>query len=72
VACHGREQNAAPNLKRLATEMALPMTSPSGNGGAAPGMVLSAAGKVTPVRDEFGLKDGSGQEKNRAHFRAHS
>ena len=49
--------------------MALPMTSPSGNGGAAPGMVLGAAGKVTPVRDEFGLEDGSGQEKNRAHFR---
>lgn len=67
---HDRDQNAALNLKRLATATALPVASPSGNGGAAPGRVPGAAGEVTPVRDECGQSDTSGQEKNRAHLRA--
>lgn len=67
---HDRDHNAALNLKRLATATALPVASPSGNGGAATGVVPDAAGKVTPVRHEFGQQDGSGQEKNRAHLRA--
>lgn len=64
---HDRDHNAALNLKRLATATALPVASPTGNGGAASGMVPGTAGKVTPVRHEFGQQDGSGQEKNRAH-----
>lgn len=67
---HDRDQNAALNLKRLATATALPVASPSGNGGAAPGRVPGVAGKVTPVRYECGQQDTSGQEKNRAHLRA--
>jgi putative transposase len=67
---HDRDHNAALNLKRLATATALPVASPSGNGGAASGMVSGAAGKVTPVRYECGQLDTSGQEKNRAHHRA--
>jgi hypothetical protein len=66
------KRNAALNLKRLATATALPVASPSGNGGAASGTTPVAAGKVTPVRHEFGQQDGSGQEKNRAHLRAFS
>ena len=65
---HDRDLNAALNLKRLATETALPVASPSGNGGAAAGMVPAAVGKVTPVRYECGHQDPSGQEENRAHF----
>jgi putative transposase len=38
---HDRNLNAARNLERLATETALPEASPSGNGGAAVGMVPS-------------------------------
>jgi putative transposase len=64
---HDRELNAALNLKRLATETALPVASPSSNGGAAMGMVPTVAGKVTPVRYECGQQDTSGQEENRAH-----
>jgi IS605 OrfB family transposase len=60
----------ALNLKRLATETALPVASPSGNGGAAAGTVPVVAGKVMPVRYEWGFQDTSGQEKNRAHLRA--
>ncbi|MHB1586379.1 MAG: zinc ribbon domain-containing protein [Acidiferrobacteraceae bacterium] len=64
---HDRDHNAAINLKRLATATALPVASPSGNGGAASGMIPVAAGKVTPVRYEWGQQDPSGQEENRAH-----
>jgi putative transposase len=60
--------NAALNLKRLATETALPVASPSSNGGAVAGTIPATAGKVTPVRDEHSHRDGSGQEENRAHF----
>ena len=67
---HDRDLNAALNLKRLATETALPVASPSSNGGAAAGMVPATAGKVTPVRYECGEQDTSGQEKNCAHLRA--
>ncbi|HRE18995.1 MAG TPA: RNA-guided endonuclease TnpB family protein [Rhodocyclaceae bacterium] len=67
---HDRDLNAAQNLKRLATATALPVASPSSNGGAVAGMVPVVAGKVTPVRDECGQQDTSGQEKNRAHLRA--
>lgn len=67
---HDRDLNAALNLKRLATETALPVASPSSNGGAAAGMVPATAGKVTPVRYECGEQATSGQEKNCAHLRA--
>lgn len=60
--------NAALNLKRLATATALPVASPSGNGGAAAERVSAVVGKVTPVRDDGGHQDPSGQEENRAHF----
>jgi putative transposase len=64
---HDRDLNAAINLKRLATATALPVASPSSNGGATAGMVPVVVGKVTPVRYERGHRDTSGQEKNRAH-----
>jgi len=73
---HDRDLNAALNLKRLATETALPVASPSSNGGAVAGMVPAAAGKVTPVRYECGLQAEcgeqatSGQEESCAHLRA--
>lgn len=67
---HDRDHNAAINLQRLATATALPVASPSSNGGAASGVVSDAAGKVTPVRYECGRQDTSGQEKNRAHISA--
>lgn len=67
---HDRDHNAALNLQRLATATALPVASPTGNGGAASERVSGAAGKVTPVRDECGQQDTSGQEWNCAHIRA--
>ncbi|GIW28210.1 MAG: hypothetical protein KatS3mg070_1573 [Meiothermus sp.] len=69
---HDRDLNAALNLKRLATATALPVASPSGNGGTAAETVSAAGGKVTPVRYEEGQQDPSGQEKNCAHLRARS
>ena len=65
---HDRDLTAARNLKRLATETALPVASPTSNGGAAAGTVPAAAGKVTPVRDDGGQQDTSGQEEKCAHF----
>lgn len=67
---HDRDHNAALNLKRLATETALPVASPTGNGGAASGRVPGVAGKVTPVRYECGQQDTSGQERNSEHIRS--
>jgi putative transposase len=64
---HDRDLNAAMNLKRLATETALPVASLSGNGSTAAEKVSAAGGKVTPVRDECGQQDTSGQEENGAH-----
>jgi len=69
---HDRDLNAAQNLKRLATETALPVASPSSNGGAASGIVPDVVGKVTPVRYDGCHWDTSGQEENRAHLCAHS
>jgi IS605 OrfB family transposase len=54
-------------LKRLATETALPVASPTSNGGAATERVSVAVGKVTPVRYELAVGH-SGQEENCAHF----
>jgi putative transposase len=65
---HDRDLNAALNLKRLATETALPVASPTSNGGAAAGMAPVAVGKVTPVRYDGGQQDTSGQEEKCAHF----
>ena len=65
---HDRDLNAACNLKRLATETALPVARPSGNGGATAGEVPAVAGKVTPVRDECGQQGASGQEERREHL----
>ena len=58
---HDRDLN---NLKRLATETALPVASPTSNGGAASGTIPAVVGKVTPVRYD----DTSGQEENSAHL----
>lgn len=55
---------------RLATETALPVASPSSNGGATSGTVPAVVGKVTPVRYDGRLQEASGQEKNCAHLRA--
>jgi putative transposase len=65
---HDRDLNAALNLKRLATETALPVASPTSNGGAATERVSVAVGKVTPVRYDGGQQDTSGQEEKCAHF----
>ncbi len=62
---HERDLNAAINLKRLATETALPVASPSSNGGTAAEEVSVAVGKVTPVRNDSLLE--SGQEEEHAH-----
>ena len=67
---HDRDVNAAINLERLATATALPVASPSSNGGAAARIGLVAAGKVTPVRYEASQQDRSGQEEN-VHVCAH-
>lgn len=67
---HDRDINAAINLKRLATLTALPVASPTSNGGATSGVVPDIAGKVTSVRYEGGQQDTSGQKENRAHYRA--
>ncbi len=67
---HDRDLNAALNLKRLATVTALPVASPSSNGGATAERGSAVAGEVTPVRYECGQQDTSGQEKNRAHLHA--
>jgi putative transposase len=62
---HDRDRNAAINLQRLATgaaeyrsENALPVASRT---------ETFDIGKVTPVRNEFGQQDGSGQEEDAAH-----
>ena len=72
-AFHDRDVNAAINLQRLATgalaaRTALPVASQVVTLGAAAGPVPAGVGKVTPVRDEHGQRDGSGQEGNDAHI----
>jgi len=69
----GRRPNGrALNLKRLATETALTVASPFGNGGTTTEQVSAVVGEVTPVRHEVGPQGASGQEENRAHHRASS
>lgn len=68
---HDRDQNAAINLKRLATRTALPVASHSATSGTDIGVVSILGGKVTPVRYECGLQDTSGQEENREHINSH-
>lgn len=70
---HDRDLNAAINLQRLATgalpaQSALPVASPAATPGTAADIGSVAAGKVTPVRYEYGQQDGSGQEGNRAQL----
>lgn len=62
---HDRDVNAAINLQRLATATALPVASPSGDGGTAVEDIPTAVGKVTPVRYESPC---SGQEENCVHL----
>jgi hypothetical protein len=52
----------------LAAQSALPVASPAATPDTAAGMGSAAVGKVTPVRDEHGQQDGSGQEENHARF----
>jgi hypothetical protein len=54
-----------------AAQSALPVASLAATSGTAAGMGSAGGGKVTPVRHEHGRPDGSGQEQNDAHFRAH-
>jgi putative transposase len=61
---HDRDVNAALNLKRLATETALPVASASGNGAAAAGLIPAAVGEVTPVRHETVSKTPRGRKKS--------
>lgn len=63
---HDRDHKAAFNLQRLATVTALPVVSPSSNGGTATERVSVAVGKVTPVRYESAARH-SGQEEKSAH-----
>lgn len=70
---HDRDVNAAVNLHRLATralvaKTALPEASQAVTHGTAAGTVQAVGGKVTPVRDEYGQQDGSGQEENGVHI----
>jgi putative transposase len=76
---HQRDHNAAINLRRLATgeagncdRTALPVASRTVTDGTACGISPCAVGEVTPVRDEYGQQDDSGQERmvhNCAPFR---
>jgi len=59
---HDRDVNAALNLRRLATETALPVASHPVMEDTKIGLIPVLGGKVTPVRYECGLKDASGQE----------
>jgi len=68
---HDRDVNAARNLKRLATETALPVANQLATNDTAIGGVPIVVGKVTPVRYECGQQDTSGQEENRVHICAH-
>lgn len=67
---HDRDKNAALNLKRLATETALPVASQSVTNDTRMRSSIPG-GKVTPVRYECGQEDASGQEENAEHFRSH-
>lgn len=69
---HDRDENAALNLKRLATATALPVASPVATQGTTVGMVPAVVGEVTPVRYDAGLQGASGQEENHAHHCASS
>jgi putative transposase len=69
---HDRDVNAAINLQRLATgalaaATALPEANPAVTPDTAAGAGPAGGGKVTPVRDEHGQQDGSGQEEYGAH-----
>ncbi|KFC74255.1 transposase [Massilia sp. LC238] len=71
-AYHDRDVNAAVNLHRLATgalaaAMALPVASQAVTPGTAAGRLPAEGGKVTPVRNEYGRQDGSGQEEDGAN-----
>lgn len=57
---HDRDVNAALNLKRLATEIALPVANAD--------EMVSSVGEVTLVRYEVGLLGASGQELEDVHF----
>lgn len=61
---HDRDLNAALNLKRLATETALPVASASSNGAAAAGIAPAVVGEVTPVRHEAVSKTARGRKKS--------
>jgi putative transposase len=60
---HDRDYNAALNLERLASDTALPVASRAREGGAMVGFAPAVVGKVTPVRNECGPEDPSGQEE---------
>ena len=63
---HNRDINAAKNLKRLATETALPVTSNSAMKDASDMPMAVYGGKVTPVRYDIRNQMVSGQEEKKA------
>jgi putative transposase len=70
---HDRDVNAAINLSRLATgaisaATALPEASQAVTPDTAADLVPAGGGKVTPVRNEYGQQDGSGQEETGVHL----
>lgn len=60
---HDRDYNAALNLERLASDTALPVASRAREGRTTLGFRPAVVGKVTPVRNECGPEDPSGQEE---------
>jgi len=63
AAARSRSRLCRPTLaQRLATVTALPVASPSGNGGTTAEVVSVVVGKVTPVK--YDSKTGSGQKEN--------
>jgi putative transposase len=51
-----------------AARTALPVASQAVTPGTAAGAGLAEGGKVTPVRNEYGRQDGSGQEEIGEHL----
>jgi putative transposase len=68
---HDRDVNSARNLRRLATETALPVANRTVTDGTPPARALARGGKVTPVSDEVPVGP-SGRELECAHVCTHS
>jgi putative transposase len=67
---HDRDLDAARNLERLATVAALPGRVRPATAARRQRRSLPPSGSHACQSHEYGLQDGSGQEKNRTHLRA--